>query len=462
MLFLATDYPPLAGTNTQRVQSLVRHLPVSGWEPWVITRALADLPRIDPAELDWPETHERVIRVSDPDPFAWLARRRGRAPHHIGASGAEPALRSGRARAAAKPSWLRLPLDWASTAAKTVLRWGAYHPDALRLWADRAARVALAHRRQIRPDVLITSHPAYSTHMAGLAIKRRIGLPWVADFRDLWVDRPYRAVHSALHAAIDRRCEAAVLRACDHLVLASPAWVDRLAARHGQWLREKCTVITNGFDSSAAVVTDVGLWPVEARLKLAWTGAMFESESPAAFIEALGRIRAEEPELMRGLAVLFAGYGGEHEAELRERVLALRLDGVIRFVGVQAHSAALALQRSADGLLLALGPGHHETLQGKLFEYLAAGRPILAMHPADSVGAALVTRAAAGNVVAFGDVEGIQATLKRWLVDGPPRITPDLEYIAQFDRAILARRYASVLDAVIAQQPLARAQEVGA
>ncbi len=462
VVLVATDYPPLAGTNTQRIQSLVRHLPGSGWEPWVVTRAIEDLPLIDPAELALPEARERVVRVFDPDPFAWLARRRGR-----GAAELKAADETDRGRAEAAPhgalsSLARLPLSWASSGLKTALRYAAYHPDALRPWAARAAREVIDRRHAIGPAVIVTSHPAYSTHMAGLAIKRRTGLPWVADFRDLWVDRPYRQQASRFHAFIDRRCEAAVVNECDFIVLASPAWPDRLARRYGDAVRRKLCVITNGYETTAAPAEVTALWPASARLRLAWTGAMFESESPAGLIEALGRIAASTPERLAGLCVQLAGYGGEHEQVMRVRASTLGLGAVVHFIGPQPHSRARALQRSADGLLLALGPGHRETLQGKLFEYLETGRPILAMHPAGSAGAAILLRAGAGEVVGYGDVAAIEAVLQRWLSEGPPRVEPDLDYISQFDRAALARRFAGVLDQVSSMGAVRASAAIGA
>ncbi|MEG1833412.1 MAG: glycosyltransferase [Burkholderiaceae bacterium] len=464
VVFVATDYPPLAGTNTQRIQSLVRHLPDSGWEPWVVTRAIDDLPLIDPTELDRPEVRERVLRVADPDPFAWLARRHGRGAAELTPADQAKPEQSGPAAMPRSTlrSLARLPLSWGSTALKITLRYGAYHPDALRLWAGRTAREVIDRRRELAPAVIVTSHPAYSAHMAGLAIKRQTGLPWVADFRDLWVDRPYRQQASRFHAAIDRRCEAAVVSQCDFIVLASPAWPDRLAQRYGDGIRRKLCVITNGFEAAPASVDATSLWPATARLRLAWTGAMFDSESPADLVEALGRMAASTPETLAGLCVQLAGYGGEHEQRMRERAAALGLGGVLRFIGPQPHARARALQQSADGLLLALGPGHKETLQGKLFEYLAAERPILAMHPAGSEGAAILRRARAGEVVEYGDVAATEAVLRRWLSQGPPGIAPDRDYIAQFDRAALSRRFAAVLDQAIARRAVDAAAVIGA
>lgn len=456
VLFVATDYPPLAGTNTQRIQSFVRHLPASGWQAWVITRAVEDLPLIDPAELRWPEATERVLRVTDPDPFAWWGRKRGGAPRQVGAPRIEAVAASALPSAWSVADVLRraarLPFELASALVKSVLRWAAYHPDALRLWAERAARESIQELPRIAPEAVVTSHPAYSTHMAGLKIKRRTGLPWVADFRDLWVDRPYRSQASRFHAWIDRRCEAAVVAACDRLVLASPAWVDRLASRYGEGLRAKCVVITNGFDAAASPVAADDLWPENARLKLAWTGAMFESESPATLVEALGRIRADSPHLLDGVAIRLAGYGGAHEVAMRRRAEELDLTATLVFLGPLPHARVLGLQRSAHGLLLAHGPKHRETLQGKMFEYLAAGRPVLAMHPEASAGSAILKEAGILEWVPFDDVVATEAVLRRWCEAGVPPLVPDPAVVARYERARLSRDFARVLESCANQK----------
>jgi len=449
VLFVATDYPPLAGTNTQRIQSFVRHLPRHGWEPWVVTRAVEDLPLIDPEELAWREATERVIRVPDPDPFAALARRRGRGAASVRAAAPPQGAAPQAAAPAAGSALLRWPLDAASSALKTALRYATYHPDALRPWANAAARVAVAQCAHLRPAVVVSSHPAYSAHMAGLAIKRATGLPWVADFRDLWVDRPYRSQASGLHAAIDRRCEAAVVAGCDRIVFASPAWVDRLAARYGEALRAKAVVITNGYERERGTQGHFE-WPEWARLRVAFTGSMFSSESPEPLLEAVLRLQARAPELVRGLCVRLAGYGGEHEQALRRRVREAGLEAQFGFVGTQPHAVAVAMQRSADLLALAQGEGHAETIQGKLLEYLATGKPVLAMNAPHGVGAAILKRAGVGQCYAHGDVAGAEALLETCLCTGVPAVQPDWNYIGQYGRAALAGRLAGVLDEVAA------------
>jgi glycosyltransferase involved in cell wall biosynthesis len=106
------------------------------------------------------------------------------------------------------------------------------------------------------------------------------------------------------------------------------------------------------------------------------------------------------------------------------------------------------MQRSADLLTLSQGEGHAETIQGKLLEYLATGKPVLAMNSPRGVGAAILKRAGVGRCYAHGDVAGAEALLEVCLREGVPKVQPDWAYIGQFDRAALAGRLVDVLDEV--------------
>lgn len=445
LLIVASDFPPLAGTNTQRVQSFVRHLPDFGWRCRVITRAVEDMGWIDSGELAHLPPDVAIDRVPSPDPFAVRRRRLGVRPYDIHAAGdvdgAPPREEASRETGGADrirkavSQWLHDGLDY-----------GWYVPDSARPWADAAARRGVRIAREGGADVLFTSCPSYSSHVAGLRIKRRTGLPWVADFRDLWVERPGREVRSRWHAFRDRRLEAAVLREADRVVVTSPAWQEDLCRQHGKWLREKMAWIPNGYDPSKDPALPRGGEGDRYVLRFVYTGAMDASVSPLPFIEALGRLKARHPHLVGRFQVRLIGYAGQELSRLESAIAEHGLEPYIELLGTQSHARCLREQAEADVLLLFSAPCHRDTITGKSFEYLRSGRPILAMIPRAGAQARILRAANTAWILDYPDVDGASQTLER-LARGPgaPRVEPRWDYIRQFDRHALAGTLAGTL-----------------
>ncbi|KPV40027.1 hypothetical protein AN478_07570 [Thiohalorhabdus denitrificans] len=448
LLIVTSDFPPLAGTNTQRVQSFVRHLPDFGWRCRVITRAVEDMGWIDSGELAHLPPDLAIERVPSPDPFAVRRRRLGARPYDIHAAGEaewtpsreEAGQGAGIAERARKAvsQWLHDGLDY-----------GWYVPDSSRPWADAAARRGVRIAGEGGADVLLTSCPSYSSHVAGLKIKRRTGLPWVADFRDLWVERPGRRVRSRWHAFRDRHLEAVVLREADRVVVTSPAWQEALCRQHGEWLREKMAWIPNGYDPSK----DSGMPRAGDRdryvLRLVYTGAMDASVSPLPLIEALGRLKERHPHLMGRFQVRLVGYAGHELSRLESAIAGHGLEPYVELLGTQSHERCLREQAEADVLLLFSAPCHRDTITGKSFEYMRSGRPILAMIPRSGAQAQILRAANTAWILDYSDVDGAMRTLER-LARGPgaPRVEPRWDYIRQFDRHALAGTLAGVLAAL--------------
>ena len=458
VLVIASDFPPLVGTNTQRVQSFIRHLPSFGWTSRVITQAIADLPQIDSRELRGVPSGICVTRVPNPDPFAVRARLLGNGPPDMAADlsgcaeGRGQACPTGGEKEDANQS---LPTRWVrevgSSVVKAVLRTFFYIPDPLRLWAERVGTVGVEGELEGLQAVL-SSSPAYSCHLAGLALKRRLGVPWVADFRDLWVGRPYRVAPKYMNALRDRRLEAKVVAECDRIVLASPAWANTFMGRYGDDIQSKLTVITNGYD--AEVLDDARLRvcprsPDRTSPRFLLTGSMHEGESPVPFIRALGAIRAGDPKLVAGVKVEFVGSSGQVQSTIQREIDANGLTAHFNIISATSNTECIAKQLDADCLLLFLSAAHAETVCGKGFEYMATGRPILACVPTNGVQAEILRQAGTAIIVDHGDVEAITCALRGFLSNGGNQCEPAWTYIKTFERQVLTKKLAAILDEVI-------------
>ena len=297
-----------------------------------------------------------------------------------------------------------------------------------------------AHALAGGADAVITTSPPHSGHIAGLALHAR-GLPWVADFRDGWTfesDRPDWPLGA--QRALDAGLEHVVARSADALVAVTEPIAADLRARFD---REVAT-ITNGFDPEehAEPVAIDGTAPAGDRHTVLHAGRMaYAGRSPRPLLAAL----AAAPDLADRVEVLFAGPLSAEERELIERAPAARA------VGSLNRAQTLALEAASDSLLVLTSGRRRGEATQKVFEYLAAGKPIVVLGQ-DTEAARIVESAGAGIIAPADDPAAIADAL-RALVDGPddarraPRgidrysyATLAAEMADQVERAITARR----------------------
>lgn len=452
VLFIASDFPPLAGTNTQRVQSFARHLTKFGWEPIIVTRAIEDLALIDSSQLERLRGDLSVHRVRDPDIFAWLKRRSGVKAVDVCAenkgplSDNDPVARKLVKPALQKKSALRKGLSLASRVVIALRRCFSYLPDALAPWAHASVKRGVSICREQNVQAVVASAPSYSCLVAGLAVAKKCGLPFVADFRDLWVGRPYRRVLSRWHDWWDRYLERKVVLGAHCIILASPPWIDHFEQRYGKLVADKCVVITNGYDETLIPQGDGPLSPDDVTTFLN-TGAMYGSESPAPFLEALGRVLLRLPDLRNRVRVRLIGYAGDDEETLRQIVDRWNLSSLVELTGPKPHDMCLIEQRNANILLLFSGVEHRDTIRGKSFEYMATGKPILALIPGHGVQANLLREAGTAVIVEHNDVNAAEYAIEELLTspEGPSTM-PNWSFIRSFERAALTGKLAEALD----------------
>ncbi len=288
-------------------------------------------------------------------------------------------------------------------------------PEPLRAaWVPFARRLALRLQRERRFDAVITTSPPESAHLIGKALQGR-GCAWVADIRDAWTFEPLRPPFPlSLQRRADERMERRLLSAADQVVCVSePAAAD---------LRERGiadpAVIANAWDpdddpSQEAVEATAGVLDGD-RISLLYTGRFGSyGRDPRPLVDGLRRLAAEVPGGAERLELAIAGPLRQDERELFEA----KLDPIrVSLLGSVEHERALALQRHADALLLIAQPKRSQLINFKLFEYLAAERPILGLVAGTEAGR-ILGEAGVDPIVAADDPAAIAESLRR-LVEG--------------------------------------------
>ncbi len=286
-------------------------------------------------------------------------------------------------------------------------------PEALALaWTPFAVAGAIRLQRSHGFDCVITTSPPESAHLAGYALQR-MGVPWIADFRDGWVFESIRPPFpTRLQDKLDRRLERALTRRADAVTCVAQPLVDYFRA-----LGANATLIPNGWDPeqidghrSASDGTHDLLDP--ERVSLVHTGRLEVAGKDASpLVRAVQSLASDDPATAARLELVFTGSFTEREREvLGADVSPAR----IVVAGNLPHDDALALQCAADGLLLiTLATRTHE-ITGKLFEYFGAGRPILAVGEGNEA-ARLVRETGAGLTVPSEDVAASREALRAFV-----------------------------------------------
>jgi len=403
---IAFHFPPLAASGgIQRTLRFVQHLPAFGWEVTVLT---AD-----------PRAYERTSDDLVPD-----------IPRDVVVERAF-ALDSGRhfAIAGRYPGWLATPDRWT-------------------LWRFAAVRDGLRLIRQQRPDVLWSTFPIATAHLIASRLHRRSGLPWIADFRDPMVQEGYPADPRVFRSF--QRAEADAIRAARLSVFTSPGAARLYRDRYPLHAR-RIRVLENGYDEDVfaglAAGRDSDKPLNRGAVTLLHSGVVYPSErDPTCLFAALAHLVAEGALVAGRFKLRFRATG---QAELLHGLT--RSHGLESFVEVLpslAYREALAEMVRADGLLVLQASNCNGQIPAKLYEYLRAGRPILALTDPAGDTAQVMRDAGLDRIARLDSVEEIESSLRRFVADiGSGRAAlPTPSHVARLARKEQARTLAAWLE----------------
>jgi glycosyltransferase involved in cell wall biosynthesis len=318
-------------------------------------------------------------------------------------------------------------------------------PDiAAATWLPFAVTKSLRLVRDSRLDCVITTGPAHSVHLVGLALRRR-GIPWIAEFRDGWsFDQPARAFPLRAQRQLDAALERRVARGADALVAVTEPIADDLSRRFDR----PATVLTNAFDpEEVADRGDSGLLD-EDRFSVVHTGRMaYAGRSPVPLLEGVRLLKRDHPRAAARLEVVLAGPLSAEEEPL---VRAADLADTVRAVGTLDRPRTLQLQHAADALLVLAEGSSRRVATGKLFEYLATDAPILVLGEGTEA-ARIVAETGAGFATAGSDPKLIAEGLER-LVASPPDRARDPAAVEPYSYPHVAQRYAELIEDVVSRR----------
>ena len=426
-LYLSYYFPPSGGPGVQRTLKLSKYMPDFGWTPTVVTVDAGDAayPSEDPTLLAEVPPELDVRRTRAWDPYAAYARLLGTEKKNVVTVGfageGDPNLKQRVAR---------------------LVRANLFVPDARVGWVPYARRELARLARTGEYDLILSTGPPHSTHLAARSVAKKYDMPWVVEMRDPWTEIYYYEDLPMLAPArlLDRCFEQRVLREADVTVTVS----DSMKARLGERGFPGAAVITNGFDPADFGAPGPEIEPGTVR----HVGTL----GPRQSLEALAAAVVGLPRAARD--TLKMSFVGKVDPVVRRALQAVEALGMAEFDGVVVHTEAVRRMRAAAVLLLVIprSPDSRAIITGKTFEYLAAGRPILGIGPADGDAARILRYTGAGEMFDWDDEPGI----RKWLDDIMRRSStgsrlpgPVPGRIEQYSRRALAERLARMFDQIV-------------
>ena len=440
VLVVAYYAPPAGGPAVQRVLQFVAHLAEHGWRPAVLTVRRGAYPNRDPSLLDAMPPSVEVRRTASLDPLALYQRLQ-----HVLGSGEGNDLPAG-SLGDGEPSLFEQAARW--------VRANLFVPDARVGWWPFAVRAGRRWTRQVEQagqpfDAVLSTGAPHSVHLVGRSLHRRTGLPWIADLHDPWTDISYydELPHAAFARRLDAHFERSVLREATAVTTVSPSW-KRLFEEKA---RGHYAVVENGFAEEDFTALESAGRSQEAggeHFVLAHVGKLYASRNPEALWAALARLRRQG-----AIPKLRVELTGTVDEVVEKAITARELKEVVTVRSFVPHEQALRRMAGSTLLLLAIEPFAQEQgmITSKLYEYLAAGRPVMGWGPPEGDAAALLKRTAGGRLFGRADAAGMARFIKEhydaWAA-GQPRRGADPEALRLLTRRQQAGRMAALLDEV--------------
>jgi hypothetical protein len=427
VLIITYYWPPCGGSAVLRWLKFTKYLGNYSWEPVIYTPENPEPQENDESLLkDVPE-NITILRTRIWEPYRiykWL-------------TGKKPGDKLGVAFMSKKKE--RGPLFKLSL----WIRSNLFIPDPRIFWIRPSIRFISRYLDQNPADVIITTGPPHSMHLIGLGLKRKLGIKWVADFRDPWTnidfyrDMLLTRLADKYHKSLERN----VLREADLIITVSPGMTHEFK---NMGIKNVYT-ITNGYDDEPVTASR----KENERFTILHLGSMPGSRNPVNLWQALSGLVKENEQFASLLEISLIG---KVDFSVQESISQFGLRQYLAHREFVPHEQTFTLLLEASVLLLCINntPNAKGILTNKFFEYLSAKRPILALGPVDGDASAILAETGAGKIFGYGDTAGLKShLLALFELYSQHNLTVDSKDSERFSRKSLTRELSEILKSLI-------------
>lgn len=398
-LFITYYYPPAGGPSVQRIIRIIQYMQKNGWQCVVLTVKQGDYTTVDNQLIERIPENTQVIRSDFFEPYKLYRKFTGKKQQEK----IPLAVLSSHSRA-----------SWKEKVANMV-RMNFFIPDGRIGWYRPGVKAGIK-AIQGDPDIrlILSSGPPHTVHLIANAIARKTKLPFVADFRDPWINIDYygEIKRNFLTVALDKYLEGKVLRRADAITVIGPSCRDQIVNHHKNIDLKKTHVIYNGFD--ADVYPEKMLYPPTNKFILTYIGNLPFNRYTPSFYKAIADLKSEKKIVPDKFQVHFYG---QVDATVRKEISSFNVDEFLVFHEFVPHQQAINAIVRSHLLLLIINntPTKKGIVPGKMFEYLASGRYIMGIGPTEGDAVDVFDETGCGTFFDYKDRTGIKNFLNNQL-----------------------------------------------
>ena len=382
VLILTYYFPPAGGSGVQRWLKFVKYLPEFDITPIVYTVENPNYPIIDTSlEKEIPKGIE-ILKQPILEPNNILSKFKKNNSQSAGFLNKNPSNIGKIAQ---------------------YIRANHFIPDARKYWIKPSIKFLLNYLKNNKIDAIITTGPPHSVHLIGLALKEQTNIKWMADFRDPWTDIDYFHELPLTKKSIKKHkeLEEQVLKTADEVIVVGNTMQNKYLK-----FNLNTHVITNGFDD----FNETSNPRLDQKFSILHIGMLNSDRNHTFLWEVLNEIKKENAEFSKDLEIKLIGkVCNETLKDLKNNSL-IDNTTIINYV---THEKVITYQKSAQILLLLINnvPSAKGIITGKIFEYLQAKRPILAIAPKNGDLATILHNTNSGFVIDFNEKEQLKKTI---------------------------------------------------
>lgn len=426
VLIITYYWPPSGGSGVQRWLKMSKYLPENGWQPVVYTAENAEYPVEDPSLQNDVAPETEVIRQPIVEPYDFYKKFLGIKKNEKVKAGF---INEGKK----KSGWKEKLSVW--------IRGNFFIPDARCWWVRPSVKFLSRYLKEHPVDAIVSTGPPHSMHLIANTLHKKMHIPWVADFRDPWTDIDF------YHDLKLTRCADRRHHRLEHQVLTEATKVVTVGwdcakglENHGA---ENVYVITNGFDDVPENGITEQSQPDDV-FTMSHIGIIGANRNPEKFWEAVGEL--DIPDFKIRLI-------GQTDNSVIESIKKNNIEKFVEIIPYIPHNQVVEEQLKSHVLLLFVNntPNAKGVLTGKLFEYLASGRPVLAVGPEDGDSAKIISETDSGIVIDFDDKEKMKSVIMDFYQKYKDNqlVTKRSESVERFSRRHLAKEYVKLLNQTI-------------